>query len=215
MNNKTGKSYCYICKTETNHSLVYSVADTIEIDVYFPDKDKVNIDRVNKTCVIDRWIVKCLGCSKHHFVITQYINDRIEKYAIPSKNLETNENIFYMEKDFIEVYSEVKVAHEKNLYILASIGIRTLIDIIMIELVGNNGGFEKRLKKMLTGQHITPLQFNSLKVLIDSGNASAHRGFKPDKYIIELLLEIVNNLIQMRAHTNKTNKIKKIIPKRK
>lgn len=92
---------------------------------------------------------------------------------------------------------EVYEAYDKDLLILASVGIRTCFDIVSTSLdIDPNLQFVKKLEKLREGGHITKKEKDILAVLVEAGNASAHRGWSPDPQDISILLNILENFIE-------------------
>ena len=92
---------------------------------------------------------------------------------------------------------EVYEAYEKDLLILASVGIRTCFDIVSTSIGLNpNLTFTKKLEKLRDGGHITEKEKDNLAVLVEAGNASAHRGWSPHSEEVNILLNILENFIE-------------------
>lgn len=92
---------------------------------------------------------------------------------------------------------EVYEAYEKDLLILASVGIRTCFDIVSTSIGLNpNLTFTKKLEKLRDGGHITEKEKDNLAVLVEAGNASAHRGWSPNSEEVNILLNILENFIE-------------------
>lgn len=121
---------------------------------------------------------------------------------------------FNLPKDDMLLFFEVISAYEKGLFILALSGIRTIIDRYIVKKVGDIGGFEKKLKKMLDDKHISNTQYEILNTIIDGGNASNHRGFRPEKEMVKTFLEVIEDIISLDYQTEKFNAFKEQIPKR-
>lgn len=92
---------------------------------------------------------------------------------------------------------EVYEAYDKDLLILASVGIRTCFDIVSTSLgIDPNLTFTEKLEKLRNGGHITEKEKDNLTVLVEAGNASAHRGWFPNSEDIRVLLNILENFIE-------------------
>jgi len=112
------------------------------------------------------------------------------------------------------LYFEVISAWDKGLFILALSGIRTLVDRYIVKKIGDIGNFKDKLKKMLVEQHINQQQYNLLGTVIEAGNAAGHRGFKPDKEMLDNLLMVVEDIMSLEYRTLNFDEYKKSIPKR-
>ncbi|WP_262466643.1 DUF4145 domain-containing protein [Acinetobacter lwoffii] len=121
---------------------------------------------------------------------------------------------FDLPKDDLLLFFEVISAYEKGLFILALSGIRTLIDRYLVKKVGDIEGFERKLKKMLEDKHISKTQYEILNTIIEGGNASNHRGFRPEEEMVKTFLDVVEDIISLDYKTKQFNEFKEQIPKR-
>lgn len=111
---------------------------------------------------------------------------------------------------------EVHAAAQANLHALAAMGIRAVVDVIATELVGDQGGFDLKLKRLLEQGHVSSNQRESLSALIDAGNASAHRGYVPQRDVVDHLLEIMEALVRTHyLHPQLAERIRTSTPARK
>lgn len=112
--------------------------------------------------------------------------------------------------------SEVSVALNNNLSALPTIGLRTLIEIIMADKIGNEGGFAKKLQKFEVAGYITKNHAQLLDSVLDTGNAAAHRAHFPNKEDIRTCVDVVEHLMQgIYILEPKVKKLKDNTPKRK
>lgn len=95
--------------------------------------------------------------------------DRLNSYIEHDKSADLEACLF-------QIYE----ALDHDLNILAAIGIRTAFDVASEVLgVDPEQAFEVKLKSMEDSGLITPSQRDDFEVLINAGNASAHRGWNP------------------------------------
>jgi hypothetical protein len=178
----------------------------------------------------DWYILKCCGCDAiffqtvasnseeyHHFYNedgstgTTY-NETIAywppvlKRAPPSWLMEyaiaTNPKSVALDTTLEEVYG----ALNNDLPVLAAIGIRTSFDVAAVQLgVVASKTFAAKLNDLVGLGKIREADRKRLESLIDAGNASAHRGWKPNQKQLELLTDILESFIEESF----------VIPKRK
>lgn len=74
------------------------------------------------------------------------------------------------------ILHEVYRAADNQLFSVAAMGARTVIDITLTSLVGDIGGFEKKLDRAIQTQKIESKYRAPIMAVIESGHASAHRG---------------------------------------
>lgn len=94
------------------------------------------------------------------------------------------------------VLDELYAALNAGLNVLASIGVRTLLDRASYLLIGDpRGGFEGKLSALQTGGHISVQEKTTLEAVADTGNASAHRGYTPTVERLGHIVDIIENFL--------------------
>lgn len=66
----------------------------------------------------------------------------------------------------------------------------------MIQIVGDTGSFEQKLKLMQEKGHLSDHQRDMLSTVIDAGSAAAHRGFKPPRDLLQEMLVVMESVIR-------------------
>jgi len=95
-----------------------------------------------------------------------------------------------------DLLGETYSAMSLDLRALPAMGIRALIDVVSVELVGDVGSFDQKLGRLKEDGHITAVGQSILSAAIDVGNASAHRGYVPSRDDLGTLLDVVEHLLQ-------------------
>lgn len=90
---------------------------------------------------------------------------------------------------------EVYAALQNSAPALASMGLRAVIEAIMIDKVGDNGSFATNLKKFRSDGFISDVQHSALSAALELGHASIHRGHTPNDFQLETAVDITENLI--------------------
>ncbi|MBY5571772.1 DUF4145 domain-containing protein [Rhizobium leguminosarum] len=94
------------------------------------------------------------------------------------------------------VLDELYATLNAGLNVLASIGVRTLLDRAGYLLIGDpRGGFEGKLSALQTGGHISAHEKTTLEAVADAGNASAHRGYTPTVERLGHIVDIIENFL--------------------
>jgi len=75
-------------------------------------------------------------------------------------------------------------------------GARTLVDMAIIDKVGDVGTFEQKLKALQDGGFVSKRNAAVLAAALDAGNASAHRGHQFKSNAVNQVMDIVENLLQ-------------------
>jgi hypothetical protein len=94
-----------------------------------------------------------------------------------------------------EVLREAYTALQHDLRYIAAIGCRTALDIAAVEKVGDVGAFVEKLKKLVADKHISEDEKELILAVSDSGDAAAHRGFKPDIAHLMTLVDVLERLL--------------------
>ncbi|MCE5180556.1 MAG: DUF4145 domain-containing protein [Betaproteobacteria bacterium] len=98
---------------------------------------------------------------------------------------------------------------------LAAMGVRAIIEAIMIDKVGDSGTFKGNLKAFQAKGYISSFQLENLEAALELGHASIHRGFIPKNHQIEVALDILENLVQgLYLLENKAKATVEALPKR-
>jgi hypothetical protein len=92
----------------------------------------------------------------------------------------------------VEVYSAANDTQTR----LFSMGLRAALDHTMTRIVGDVGGFEQKLDKMVEQRHLSEKQRETLATVIDAGSATAHRGFKPSQDLLEQMLAVMEGIVR-------------------
>jgi hypothetical protein len=70
------------------------------------------------------------------------------------------------------------------------------MDLLLVEFVGDVGGFDKKLQGLEKTGAIGANQRQYLAAALDAGSAASHRGFSPDPESLNHVLDIVENVLQ-------------------
>ena len=94
-------------------------------------------------------------------------------------------------------------------------GARTLVDMAILEKVGDVGSFSEKLKELETGGFIGAKNRQILEAALGAGNAAAHRGHEFKAAEVNQVMDIVENLLQATYVLEKTAAaIRKVTPPR-
>lgn len=120
--------------------------------------------------------------------------------------------LFSLPQQYIEIYNEIISAVNSNLMMLACTGIRTIIDTIISEKVGNKGTFKDKLDKMKNEHYFSSTQYEIFSILINAGNASAHRGYSPNEKDMLILIESLDGFLKSEVDLMNLNQASQNIP---
>ena len=91
---------------------------------------------------------------------------------------------------------EVYLSLSNDMRALPSMGLRTVIDMVCVDLIGDTGSFSDKLKMLRAQGHVSDREKAMLEIAIDVGSASAHRGHNPSIEDINSLLDICEHLLK-------------------
>jgi hypothetical protein len=91
-----------------------------------------------------------------------------------------------------EIYSSLKTGNLR----LTVLGVRALLEQVMLEHVEDKGSFVKNLDQFEQAGFISRIQREAIVPVIEAGHASMHRGFKATEQQVEAILDITENLIE-------------------
>lgn len=107
-------------------------------------------------------------------------------------NLFMSEGLDSYKHDFLR---EIYRALRNNAPRLVVIGIRALLEQVMIEKVGDAGNFVQNLDRFQQEGFISSIQRSAIEPVIEAGHASTHRRFKASTEQISDLLDVTESLI--------------------
>lgn len=93
---------------------------------------------------------------------------------------------------------EIYTALNAECLSLSAMGARTLIDLMLSDMLGDVGGFETKLKKAVTGGLLTPGQTQTITAAVEAGHAASHRGFLPTVDLLFDVFDIVEHALKDR-----------------
>jgi hypothetical protein len=121
-------------------------------------------------------------------------NHSIAYWPAPSKRIvpEWVYDLILIDHDLSDIISDIYIALNNNLRMLAKIGIRTGFDQASRLLgVDPNQTFAKKLCALLELGKIGSDEKETLNILTDGGNAAAHRGWKPEPEQLSTMMNVI------------------------
>lgn len=114
-----------------------------------------------------------------------------------------------------DLLSEIYVALQNDQRALAAMGIRALLEKVMIEKSGDRGNFVSNLKAFEDAGYVSRMQRERLETILEAGHAAIHRFYKPSKVDLVTLVDIAESLIEsIYIHGAKIERLKNGIPPR-
>ncbi|MBN2020184.1 MAG: DUF4145 domain-containing protein [Sedimentisphaerales bacterium] len=209
--NKIERVHCNRCLQQTNHEVIATrvVNESEEIG---NDECLTDIDwQVTYT------MLQCRGCGtitlRRHLL--SYGNGVDETdYFPPPISRQMPKWIFDLPAGFQSLIDEIYTALHANSKCLALMGTRALVDLFMSATIGDIGGFQRKLEKLVEDGYLSKKNREILEPALDAGHAATHRGHDPSVEDVNLVFDIVENLLQPLALKIKVENLKKHTPKR-
>lgn len=209
------KAHCNVCGGERNHHVLHR------------ERTRWENDEASITGGTDYEMLKCAGCEKVVLRESEWCSEDMDGPAVrfyppatfrPAPKWLTD---FYLEfppgKDLLhDLLKEVYVALQNAQPFLAAMGIRALLEQIMIEKIDDNGTFAKNLLRFEAAGYVSALQREQLETILEVGHAAIHRGYKPSEDDLATLVDLTEILVQsIYLHGSRVEDLKSKIPPRK
>jgi len=113
------------------------------------------------------------------------------------------------------VMMEVYQAVAGGQYRLAAMGIRALLEQVMIQKVGDLKTFDMKLDAFQNGGSISAIQRDAMRATLDVGDAAMHRAFLPSEQDLTLALDIIEGVLApIYDHRTEAEKMADRVPPR-
>ncbi len=200
MSEKLVKERCNKCQNSTKHE-VLSIHKNEWDEKIFDDRGAIEhvIDFAEHYATLE-----CAGCGEIQFLRSSYCSEMSEygPHSISYPPRIAREKPKWMSglrppvpMNISSILGEVYVALQNNLPTLATIGTRTVLDMVMTNKIGDRKTFKKKVIDFAAEGHIASNLTDTLINALDAGNASAHRGYTADESTIEKIFDIVEGVI--------------------
>ena len=95
-------------------------------------------------------------------------------------------------------------------------GVRALIEQVMIHKVGDNGSFVKNLDAFQQAGYVSLVQRDALNDILDAGHATIHRAYEPKTKDIQIALDITEVIMAaIFVHADAAKKVSERVPARR
>jgi hypothetical protein len=173
--------HCNNCRNETDHIVLMAVQDN----------DK-NID--------GDWsyLCQCLGCHEVVLHQTRLFRSESEVYHRqfpPPVSRDQPTWVNKLPRKIRHVLIEMYGSLDTNARSLPMMGARTLLDLLILEKVGDVGTFQQKLDKLAADGFIATKQVDVLTAALDAGSAAIHRGHIPSESNVNAVMDIIENLL--------------------
>ncbi len=213
------KTYCFNCDKETNQSILYNDNEIVPNEIIWRNESGDEFESAWEV-VANIWTLsRCRGCEKvnfKHIIRNSPDRETDRVFHLPHKPIRQVPNwVIKIPMKYVGILQEIYISVNEKLFTLSLTGIRTLLDIYIVDKIGDVGTFKQKLDKLVAEGIITSSKAKVLEAAIDAGNASAHRGYRPDQETLFQILDIMENLLHSEIVDRSVNKIKQSTPRRR
>jgi hypothetical protein len=183
--------HCNKCRTKTLHTALKTVVE----------KDSEYVEEMEDDL---RWtttfeMMQCLGCRE--IVLRRTVNWEAEitpqvNYFPPATSRNLPKWQFRVPQQLRRLLTEIYRSLDADTHSLPLMGARALLDLVMVEKVGDVGSFQSKLKELEKAGYVSVRNREVLDAALDAGSAAAHRGHAATAEEIHTVMDIVENLIQ-------------------
>jgi|SRR6185312_5555838 len=220
MTTKIIRIHCNKCGGERRHEILHHEAVTWE--------DAVD-DNYTLHGGDDYDLVKCCGCENVALRHQTWFSEDTDEHGRP--NVKT---VLYppasfrreprwltdlmwalpIDNNFVgDFIKEIYVALRNKSLRLAVMGIRALLEQIMMDKVGDNGSFKNNLDAFEQGGFVSHGQRMVLEPVLEAGHATMHRAFKPTSMDVGHLMDITESIIEsIYINARRASELSKRVP---
>ncbi len=204
------KIHCNTCGRETKHSLLTSrmTSDEEFIEDYGPIhwEDKYEM-------------LECCGCES---VMMRHTNWFAETNEVtidlfpPAVSRRTPKWKNKLPRSIVGLLDEIYTALHSDGRRLVIMGTRAIIDMVILDKVGDIGTFREKLKALEDQGFIGAKNRKFLAAALEAGHAAVHRGHIPKQEEVSNVMDIVENLLEaVYVLEEAAEKLTKTTPPRK
>lgn len=119
------------------------------------------------------------------------------------------------EAELCWLLKEIYQAVDGGQHRLAAMGIRALLEQVMILKVGDLRTFDEKLDKFQEQGYVSLIQRDAMRATLDVGDAAMHRAFKPTEQDLKIALDVVEGIFApIFGHKDAAEKLADRIPPR-
>lgn len=148
--------------------------------------------------------LECGGCGTFAFRHRLWFSDfqvhgddpvYVDKYYPPRLDRPEPEWFAQLSDILQQVLGETYDSYYNDQRYLTAVGIRTSLDIALVEIIGDKGSFAMKLQEVTAQGFISKDESELLVTALEAGNAAAHRGFQPAREDLEVMVDILESLL--------------------
>ena len=187
-NRKVFSAPCNDCGRKTDHVVLKSHTSS-------------GADQKSETWWETRYdMMECCGCHfislKRTFSFSEYDEPEVEYFPPPVSRRKPEWALRFLPSGLRELTSEIYSALHANNRRLATMGARAMLDMAIVDSVGDVGTFHDKLDALQSKGLIAEQQRQFVEAALEIGHAAGHRGHCPTAENLNLAMDIVENILQ-------------------
>ena len=185
--------YCNWCRIRTWHEVMAKHAQKREDDLWgYPQ-------------LMEAEILRCCGCDLLSFRIVRHpfkfekTSSKPEEEIYPERNFKKRENryFFYLPRSVQNLYQETLAAHDRNLVLLSTVGLRALIEAVVADNIDEKEyGQNLESKINALSKYFKEPTINTLHDFRIMGNKAIHAQITPNHLDVHRALNIVESIME-------------------
>jgi Domain of unknown function (DUF4145) len=215
---ETTKAHCNNCSGERNHEVLHS-----EKTEWDDSENAWNGNFVSGSKTYET--LKCCGCENIKLRYTSWFSEDDEDTvnyfpaAIFRRKPDWFDDLWLElgpEDQFVQrLLKEIYVALQNNLPNLATMGVRSLLEKVMVSKTGDQGSFVKNIAEFEKLGYVSRIQRERLEAILEAGHATIHRTFTPSTQDVITLVDLTEHIVEtVYLHEGKVEELKKRVPPR-
>jgi hypothetical protein len=185
------KAPCRACHRVTNHEILHK----------HRDEGAEYVENIGEVSWVNAYeMLGCRGCGTVTLRVTHWFSEdpgEEVRYYPPfiSRTMPPWRNklkSWPLRELMDEIYSALAADSRR----LATMGARTIVDMVLVDKVGDVGTFGKKLEELEKAGFIARQGREYLEAALDAGNAAVHRGHNPTEEQLNHVMDIVENVLE-------------------
>ena len=207
---KIEKSHCNECCRETKHFVIVALK-TRDSEV-FEGQYSVDFSTTHT-------LLECCGCGevalRKSFWCSEQFDETSETYYPPRVSRRKPAFFDDLPCEMRALLEEIYLALHADSRRLAKMGARAVIDMFIMNTVGDKGTFAGGMGALESEGYISQKSKEIILAAIEAGHAAAHRGHVPSSKNLSAVIDIIENLIQHDLLSASAESLRKTTPTRK
>jgi len=197
---------CSNCLRATEHNVLYSVDGRDETDWFKPHYDVLECAGCKHICLRSTLTHVDTTKSVHYF--PSPASRKMPDWLFEGRNVAGTP----LSSLLHEIYQAVRGGQTR----LALMGVRALIEQVMIHRVGDKGSFLNNLDAFQRAGYISLVQRDALNDILDAGHATIHRAHEPKLKDIQIALDITEGIMAaIYVHGDAAKEVSERVPPRR